>query len=144
MYISRAFQNGFASQNISIFVGTSSVNVKKYISEKCKKRRIRIGEICFSWNFPKNHCKIANCHEIEVTRASIVSFTVCRSLNVGKCYAYTSKNQDQLIKKKYLWNLWKKWNLKFISICLKKLRPRINLANKNGLDSLLKMLSQYL
>ena len=99
MYTSRAFQNGIASQNISIFVGTSSVNIKKYISEKSKKRRIRIGEICFSWTFPKNHCKIANCHEIEVTRASIVSFTVCRSLNVGKCYAYTSKNQDQLIKK---------------------------------------------
>ena len=38
MYISRAFQNGFASQNISIFVGTSSVDVKKYISEKCKKK----------------------------------------------------------------------------------------------------------
>ena len=102
MYTSTAFQNGIASQNISFFVGTSSVNVKKYISEKCKKRRIRIGEICFSWNFPKNHCKIANSHnfkKIKVTRASIATFTVCRSLNVGKCYAYTSKNQDQLIKK---------------------------------------------
>ena len=83
MYTSRAFQNGFASQNISIFVGTSSVNVKKYISEKCKKRRIRIGEICFSWNFPKNHCKIANCHNFNK-----ITFIVFGSLNVGKCYTY--------------------------------------------------------
>ena len=30
MYTSRAFQNGIASQNILIFVGTSSVDVKKY------------------------------------------------------------------------------------------------------------------
>ena len=39
LYISRAFQNGIASQNILIFVGTSSVDVKKYILEKCKKKR---------------------------------------------------------------------------------------------------------
>ena len=38
MYTSRAFQNGIASQNILIFVGTSSVDVKKYILEKCKKK----------------------------------------------------------------------------------------------------------
>ena len=38
LYISRAFQNGIASQNILIFVGTSSVDVKKYILEKCKKK----------------------------------------------------------------------------------------------------------
>ena len=117
MYTSTAFQNGIASQNISFFVGTSSVNVKKYISEKCKKRRIRIGEICFSWNFPKNHCKIANSHnfkKIKVTRASIATFTVCRSLNVGKCYAYilqkTKINWSKIItyeicKRNGIWSL---------------------------------------
>ena len=38
MYTSRAFQNGIASQNISIFVKFSLVNAKKCISEKCKKK----------------------------------------------------------------------------------------------------------
>ena len=42
MYTSRAFQNGIASQNILIFVGTRSVDVKKYILEKCKKKEEKI------------------------------------------------------------------------------------------------------
>ena len=39
MYTSRAFQNGIASQNILIFVGTSSVDVKKYVPGKMQKKR---------------------------------------------------------------------------------------------------------
>ena len=127
MYTSRAFQNGIASQNISIFVGTSSVNTKKYISEKCKKRRIRIGEICFSWNFPKNHCKIANCHnfnKIKVTRASIATFIVFRSLNVGKCYTYTLQKIKINWSKKITYEICERNGIWSLSQFFWKIKPK--------------------
>ena len=75
MYTSRAFQNGIASQNILIFVGTSSVDVKKYILEKCKKKKKKIASfiafliINFFWNFNKKGKKFkpSKCPNVPYT-----------------------------------------------------------------------------
>ena len=80
---------------------------------------------------------------MKVTRASIATFTVCRSLNVGKCYAYTlQKIKHQLIKKKLPKKSVKEMESEVYLNFFEKLSPRINLANENRLNSLFKMLSQ--
>ena len=59
MYTSRAFQNGIDSQNILIFVGTSSVDAKKYILEKCKKKKKKIASFIA---FLQVHGSYKNCY----------------------------------------------------------------------------------
>ena len=89
LYTSRAFQNGIASQNILIFVGTSSVDVKKYIPGKMQKKERKKFKILFFWNFPSNQRTISYFIKMKVTWESIATFY---SLHMSKGKSYTYKH----------------------------------------------------
>ena len=57
---------------------------------------------------------------------------------------HTSKSQASVDQKKLPKKSVKEMESEVYLNLFEKLSPRINLANENGLDSLLKMLSQYL
>ena len=53
LYISRAFQNGIASQNISIFVKSSLVNAKNIFQKNAKKEELELVKFVFLEIFQK-------------------------------------------------------------------------------------------